>query len=117
MAADPCANEADVVGVPFVLEFDGSSTVGLHDKDGEHIGFTRIQVNKNGRTASYVPANLDQVSGLLKITTTGNATAGSSFNGDNTLTNAVETTFDGNASGFSITARLIGPMSYINEPS
>src|SRR5687768_12452343 len=117
MAADPFANENDVQGVPFVLEFDGSNTTGLHDKDGEHIGLTRVQVNKNGRTASYVQANLDQTNGQLKITTTGSATTGSNFNGDNTLTNAVETTFNGSTSGFQITARLVGPLSFINEPS
>jgi fibronectin type 3 domain-containing protein/regulation of enolase protein 1 (concanavalin A-like superfamily) len=117
MAADPFANEPDVVGLPFALEFTGADTLGLHDKDGEHLGFTRVQVNKNGRDASYVAGNLDVTGGLLNITTTGTSTSGSNFNADNTLTNAVETTFDAASSGFQITARLIGPMGYINQPS
>src|SRR4051812_32132527 len=94
MAGDPFASENVVSSLPVVYEFDGSSTTGLFDKDGETIGFTRLQVNKNGRDASYVQANLDQVSGVLKITSTGNATAGSNFNGDNTLTDGVESTFN-----------------------
>jgi hypothetical protein len=117
LAADPFANEATIQTLPYVNDFNGSATTGLHDKDGEHVGLTRVQVNKNGRAASYVEANLDQVGGALKITTTGNLSAGSNYNGDNTLTNGVETMFDATTGAFQITARLIGPISYIAEPS
>src|SRR5688572_23395516 len=116
MAADPFANENDVQGVPFVLEFDGSNTTGLHDKDGQHIGLTRVQVNRNGRDASYRPDKLDLDGGVLRITTTGSATSGSNYNSDNTLTNGVETTFDAAGGAFQIITRLNGPLSYINEP-
>ena len=117
MAADPFELENAVQPLPFVQEFDGASTSGLHDKDGQHIGFTRVQVNRNGRDASYVPSKLDLTGGVLKVTTTGTATSGSNFNGDNTLTNAVETTFDATTGAFQIKATLVGPLSYINEPS
>ena len=61
--------------------------------------------------------DLDTVAGVLKITSTGTSVAGSNTNGDNTLTNGLETQFNATTSGFKITTRLVGPLSYINTPS
>ncbi len=118
LSVDPLANQALIQTLPFTLDFS-SQVNGLHDKDGEDIGLTRVQINKNGLNSSYLPANLDLRTdlGLLNITTSGTAAAGSNFNGDNTLTNSVETQFDATTSGFSITARLKGPLGYLSSPS
>ena len=95
MSADPMAHQADVVALPYVLEFDRPVN-GLHDKDGTDIGFTRVQLNRRGLAGSYLPANLDLRTdlGVLQVTTTGTSLAGTNFNNDNTLTNALETQFD-----------------------
>ena len=95
MAADPLAFVNKVQPLPYVLEFD-APVDGLHDKDGQDVGLTRVQLNKNGQDASYLPANLDLRTdlGVLQVTSTGTAAAGSNFNNDNTLTNGVETQFD-----------------------
>ena len=57
------------------------------------------------------------MSGALKITTIGTATTGSNYNADNTLVNGVETSFNASTGAFQITARLVGPLTYIAEPS
>ena len=48
MAADPLAFVNKVQPLPYVLEFD-APVDGLHDKDGQDIGLTRVQVNKHGQ--------------------------------------------------------------------
>jgi fibronectin type 3 domain-containing protein len=100
--------------LPFALDFN-SDRGELVDKDGEGTGFTRVQTNKNG--TEYQPAliDLDTAAGVLKITTTGNSSAGSNSLSDNTQVNALETQFDGTSSGFTITARLKGPLTFIND--
>jgi fibronectin type 3 domain-containing protein len=100
--------------LPFSLDF-GSDRGELVDKDGQGTGFTRVQANKLGN--EYQPAliDLDTAAGVLKITTTGNSTAGSNSLSDNTQVNALETQFDGTSSGFMITARLKGPLTFIND--
>lgn len=102
------------VSLPFRLDF-ASDQGGVLDKDGQGTGFTQIQVNKLG--SQYVPTAIDlnTTAGTLAITATGNATNGSNSGTDNTLTDALETTFDATTSGFTITARLIGPLGYIKD--
>jgi hypothetical protein len=119
MSADPLGAMDRIQALPFVLEFNAPAADGLHDKDAQDIGLTRVQVNKNGQAASYLPANLDldTAAGVLKVTTTGTSTAGSNYNNDNTLTNAVETQFDATTSGFTITTRLRGPLDFLDRAS
>ena len=108
--------------LPFVLDFS-SDRGELTDKDGQGTGFTRVQNNRldtagtfsNSYKASLI--DLDTAAGVLNVTTSGNATSGGNFNGDNTLVDALETQFDATSSGFKITARLNGPLSFINTPS
>src|SRR4051794_27131898 len=118
MAADPLAFVNKVQPLPYVLEFD-APVDGLHDKDGQDIGLTRVQVNKNGQDASYLPANLDLRTdlGVLEVTSTGTAAAGSNFNNDNTLTNALETQFDGTTTGWQVSTRLVGPLGFLDRAS
>jgi len=108
---------ADTVqAVPFLLDF-GSTRGELVDKDGQGTGFTRTQTNSNA-AASYVAnlIDLDTGAGVLRLTTTGNASAGGNSGSDNSLVNALETQFDGTTSGFTIEARLKGPLNYLNDP-
>jgi fibronectin type 3 domain-containing protein/regulation of enolase protein 1 (concanavalin A-like superfamily) len=118
MSADPLAHVNDVQPLPFVLEFD-APVDGLHDKDGQDVGLTRVQVNENGLAASYLPANFDLRTdlGVLRVTSTGTSTAGSNFNNDNTLTNALETQFDATTAGWQVTTRLVGPLGFLDRAS
>ena len=118
MSADPHAHANVVQALPLVWEFDAPVN-GLHDADGQDIGFTRLQLNKNGLAGSYLPANLDLRTdlGLLQITTTGNSSNGGNYNADNSLTNGVETQFDATTRGWSVTTRLKGPLDFIDQPS
>lgn len=118
MASDPLAYLNTVVSLPYVLEFD-RTVPGLHDKVGQEFGLTRVQVNKNGLSSSYLPALIDLRTdlGVLNITTSGTSRAGSNYRADNTMTNAVETMFDATTSGFQITTRLKGPLGFIDKAS
>jgi len=72
MSADPFDAINRVQALPYVLEFNAQAgATGLHDREGEHIGLTRVQVNENGQAASYLPANLDldTAAGVLRVTT------------------------------------------------
>ncbi|MGB7156561.1 MAG: choice-of-anchor D domain-containing protein, partial [Tepidisphaeraceae bacterium] len=102
--------------LPFVLDF-GSDRGEVLDKDGQGTGFTRIQTNKNGTQYDASKIDLDTAAGVLKITTTGTSAAGGNYNGDNTLVNGLETQFNATTNGWSITARLKGPLSFIDNPS
>src|SRR5688500_13457859 len=99
--------------LPFRLDFS-ADRAGLLDKDGEGTGFTRVQENKLG--TGYTPSliDLDTTAGVLRITSSGNGSAGSNRDFDNTLTNALETEFNGGAGAFTITTRLKGPLNYID---
>jgi fibronectin type 3 domain-containing protein len=101
--------------LPFRLDFNSPVADSLLDKDGQGIGLTRTQANKNGDDYQPSLLDIDPAAGVLRITTTGTSAAGSNSNADNTLVNALETQFDGTTSGFTITARVIGPLSYLNE--
>lgn len=101
--------------LPFVLDF-GSNRGELVDKDGQGTGFTRTQANNFGNSYQPQLIDLDTAAGVLKLTTTGNATNGGNAGADNSLVNALETQFDGQSSGFIIQARLKGPLTYLNDP-
>ena len=87
-----------------------------------------LAVELHAATAVTVAATLYNGAGvkqglIVSMPSSGAAITGqvfngtANFNGDNTLTDGVESTFNASTGGFSITTRLIGPMSYIAEPS
>lgn len=102
--------------LPFLLDFN-SDRGELADKDGQGTGFTRVQTNTNA-ASSYLAnlIDLDTGAGVLRLTTTGNSTSGGNSGSDNSLVNSLETQFDGTTSGFTIQARLKGPLSNLNDP-
>ncbi len=112
MAGDPTI----VQTLPYALEFD-SLHGGIADKDGEGTGFTFVQPGKNPAEYQSSLIDLQTASGLLNLTTTGTATAGSAWEGDNTQTNVLQTGFDGSKGSFTIVARLKGPLGFIKSPN
>ncbi len=112
------AGDASVVqSLPFSLDFNSAVPSVITDKAGQGTGFTWVQPNKNGN--EYQPALLDlqPANGVLNITTTGTATAGGSWESDNTLVDAVETQFNAASGAFTITTRLKGPLGFLSNPS
>jgi hypothetical protein len=99
-----------------VYNFNRAYTGSLTDKDGQTIGFTRTQLNKNDTFAtkpSYNSSLLDiDTSGLgtLKVTTA----AGSNGGTNNTLVNGLQTLFDGRAGKSVISTTLVGPLNNLN---
>lgn len=116
-ATDPSVGGLFPGSPDLVFDFNGTDTHGLTDKDGQKIGFTGTQLNKNDffvttTRESYDPSRIDiDTSGLgtLKVTTT----TGSNGSNDNTLVNGLRTTFDGRASKAKLSTRLVGPLNNI----
>lgn len=114
-ALDPSV-PSPLPGAPgLVFDFNQAYAGSLKDKDGQTIGFTSTQFNKNdtfnGKTSSD-PTLLDINTGgvgTLSVTTT----TGSNGSTDNTLVNGLLTTFDGRASKLSISTQVVGPLSNI----
>src|SRR5688572_1559004 len=102
------------VPLPFVLDF-GSQSGGLVDKNGEGTGFARVQENKLG--TAYQPSliDLNTIAGQLLITSSGSGSAGTNRDFDNTLTNALEVEFNGGTGAYTVTTRLVGPLSFIDH--
>lgn len=100
-----------------VYNFDTTYSGSLIDKDGETIGFTSTQLNKNDTfttNTSYSPSQLNiNTNGLgtLSVTTT----TGSNDGTTNTLMNGLQTIFDGRASKSVISTRLVGPLGNITK--
>src|SRR5688572_10266278 len=105
-----------VSALPFQVEFDAPRG-GLADKNDNGTGFTWVQPNKLGN--EYLPGNIDLnfAQGILKLTSTGTAAAGGPWEADNTLTNSLQTQFNASTGSFTIRTRLVGPLSYIDQPS
>src|SRR5439155_19704108 len=56
--------------------------------------------------------------GVLKITSTGKSSAGSDYGSDDSLVNGLQTQFDATVNGgFTISTRLVGPLSNLSNPS
>lgn len=107
-------------GAPgLVFDFNQTTTGGLNDRDGESIGFTSTQLNKNDTFTtkqSYDRSLLDiNTSGLGTLTVT--TTVGSNGSSENTLVNGLQTTFDGRASKSLISTRLVNPLSSLTLPN
>jgi hypothetical protein len=104
-----------VPGSPdLIFNFNKTYQGSLTDKDGQSIGFTSTQLNKNDgytSTASYQKSLLDinPTASTLKVT----STAGINSN-DNNLVNGLQTKFDGRAGKAVINAKLLGSLSYLN---
>ena len=99
--------------LPFNLDFS-SDQGGILDKDGQGTGLTNVQANKSGTQYQANLIDLDTTKGQLKITTTAGSNSGTT---DNTQVDALETQFDGTSGAFTIQARLVGPLSFINAPN
>lgn len=110
------SGDPTVFALPFVLEFDRPRG-GLVDKDGQGTGFTWVQDNNLGNEYQPSLIDLSPGEGLLKITSSGNATNGGNFGADNTLTNGLQMTFNAQSKAWTMLARLKGPLSFINVPS
>src|SRR5687767_12284932 len=79
--------------LPFSLDFGANVGNDVLDKDGQGIGFTRVQANSLGTQYDATKLDLDTAAGVLHVTTSGNSSTGSSHDGSNSLVNALETQF------------------------
>lgn len=103
--------------LPYVLEFNSASaTETFADKDGQFTGFNKVQPNKLGTQYQPQRVDLDVAAGVLRMTSAGTSTAGTNWELDNTQTNAYGVQFNGSLGQFTITTRLIGPLSNIDTP-
>jgi glucose/arabinose dehydrogenase len=110
------SGDPTVFALPVLLEFDRTRG-GVVDKDGQGTGFTWVQDNKNADEYQPSLIDLSPGEGLLKITSSGNATNGGNFGADNTLTNGLQVTFNAQSKPWTMVARLKGPLNFINTPS
>ncbi len=113
-ALDPAVGGL-VPGSPdLIFNFNKTYQGSLTDKDGQTIGFTSTQLNKNDgytSTASYQKSLLDinPTASTLKVTSTAGINSS-----DNNLVNGLQTKFDGRAGKAVINTKLLGSLSYLN---
>ena len=104
-------------GAATVLEFDHTYPGTLLDKDGEPIGFSSTQRNKNDIKYPQNPPTSSYDKTLIDLNTTGQgtlnltSTAGNNTNADNILVNGLCLPFDGRGGTFAMTTRLLGPLT------
>ena len=103
--------------LPIALSFGGPVAGTVADAAGAGTGFTSVQPNKSGTEYQPGLVQLRTDQNQLSLTTTGTGAAGGSWEGDNTLVNAVQTGFDATAGAFTVTARLAAPLSIFASPS
>ena len=115
LSTDPLAYANQVQSLPFALDFTHPVN-GLLDASGQSIGFTRVQLNRNGDQYQPSLIRLNATGSELDLTTRGTDTSGSNYGTDNTLVNALETEFDATTRGFTITTRLKGPLTQLAAP-
>lgn len=113
LAAAPLVYANAVQPLPYALDFT-KQVPGVLDSAGQATGFTRVQANINGDEYQPAQINLNTAAGQLNLTTIGTDTTGSAYGTNNTLDNALETQFDATTRGFSITARIKGPLSQLS---
>jgi glucose/arabinose dehydrogenase len=103
--------------LPIDLNFSAPIAGTLTDSAGQGTGFTSVQPNTLGN--QYQPAliQLSTAEQELKLTTTGTSAAGGSWEGDNSLVNGLQNTFNATTGAFTISTRLQGPLSYLASPS
>jgi fibronectin type 3 domain-containing protein len=109
--------------LPYDLFFN-TNNGGISDTNGVGTGFTFVQPNKNTTGTSspeYSPSliNDNTATGVLNLTTTGNATNGGPWEGDNSLVNGLQTTFNATTGAWTITVQLQGnpTLSYLSTAS
>lgn len=117
-ALDPSTPGPQPGDPKLVIDFNQTYAGTLTDKDGQTIGFTSTQLNKNDgytASASFNASLLDIDTGglgTLKVTTT----TGSNGGADNTLVNGLRTVFDGRSSKAIVSTRLVGPLNNLTTP-
>ena len=119
LAADPLAYANVVQNLPFALDFTRQVN-GLPDTTGQAIGFTRVQANRIGNQYQPSLIHLNTGAGELDVSSQSPSSApggipGTNYGTDNTLVNGLETEFDASTQGFTITARVKGPLSQLNN--
>ncbi len=67
---------------------------GVEDAAGLNVGFPIVQGNDNNDELDSTLIDLDTAAGLLRVTSSGNATNGSNFGDDNSLVNGLQLPFD-----------------------
>ncbi|HZL34463.1 MAG TPA: fibronectin type III domain-containing protein [Tepidisphaeraceae bacterium] len=110
LSADPLAYQNLVQPLPYSLNFNSPQN-GVFDTNGQGTGFTLVQPNRLGTQYQPSLVHLNTAASELDLTTQGTSASGSNYGTDNTMVNGLETKFDATTSGFSITARLKGPLS------
>jgi hypothetical protein len=91
------------------LDFNGPVTGTLPDAAGAGTGFRGVQVNSLGDQSQ--PSRLAVANGALNVLAYGTATAGSNSATDNTMVNALQLPFDASVEPFTVSSRLVGPLS------
>ena len=87
---------------------------GVFDVNGVGTGFTLVQPNKNANQYQPKLIHLNTALKQLELTSQGTPTTGSNYGTDNTMVDGLETKFNASTSGFTVTARLKGPLSQLN---
>jgi glucose/arabinose dehydrogenase len=106
-----------VQNLPFSLDFSNDRGR-LVDKDRTGTGFTWVQPNAAGDEYQPDLIDLNRPQGVLRITSAGNSHSGSNYGSDNSLVNGLQTSFDSTlVGGFTITTRLLGPLTQFDRPS
>ena len=103
-------SSSTVESLPYSLDFS-SDRGGITDANGLGTGFTRVQTNTAGNQYQPSLIDLNTTAGTLSLTTSG---SGSNTGTANSLYNGLETQFDGSSTAFTITARIDGPLTYMN---
>lgn len=91
--------------LPFVNDFSAQRN-GVEDVDGQNTGFPIVQGNDTADEYQPGLIDLDLASGLLLLTSRGNAANGGNFGDDNTLANGLGLPFDAAAGAWTIHARI-----------
>jgi glucose/arabinose dehydrogenase len=113
LSGDPLAYQNVVQTLPYVLNFQAAQH-GVFDNTGAQTGFTLVQPNKNGTQYKQSLIHLNTAAKQLELTSQGTNTSGSNYGTDNTMVDGLETKFGATTAGFTITARLKGPLSQLN---
>jgi hypothetical protein len=108
------------------LEFNQTYPGTLPDKDNQPTGFITTQRNKNDllrpdgstpATDSYSPAQIDINPGTGRLTLTTTRTSSAQGGQWNNLKNALQLPFDGTSTPFTVTTRIVGPLSQLTTNS
>ena len=103
--------------LPISIGFGSSVQSTILDSNGQGTGFGSVQPNAAGN--QYQPAliQLFPAQNRLALTTTGSASAGGLWEGDNSLVNGLVQTFDASTGAITISARIQGPLTNLASPS